>query len=288
MNDAKEVRKGPKGIDLDSLSLSDNAVMTLALTDNPRAVKAILAPILGRDDFEISDVVTQRRSELVEGHSVVFDCVATFADGTKCDIEMQKSMKGMNVERMLFYEAMLTASALKKGQDYEEMRPTILVVLGAGDFLGQSKPLRVFRWHDEETKKAISGKQTIYLADLRNGDMDTELGRLMADLRCPTPERIANTPLRETLSMVKWKQGGELMNQALWELYDDAIAEGRAKGLEQGLAEGRAKGLEQGRAEGRELVIVQLIRDGELPLAVGARTLGLSEEELLRRMEERK
>lgn len=264
-------RKGFHPIHIDSLSLADNAVMNIALQNNPVLAKAILAPILGRDDFDVTSVETQRHSELIEGHSVVFDCVICFRDGTLCDLEMQKSSQRMSIERILAYQDHFGCLAIKKGEDYLSRRPTIMVIINNGDLFGDGLPLYRLCPTVKETGKQFFDRQAVYVADINNPNLETELGKLMKDLRCKSPEDIHNPPLREMLRVIKSRKGEEVMNEELLRMYDEAIKEGHEKGLEEGR--------EKGRAEGRFEAYLQLVREGTIPLEVALEKLGVTKEE---------
>ena len=125
--------------------LADDAAMNAVFQNNPRLVKAVLVPILGRSDFTVVKVQTQKHVEGFDGHSVRFDCLVRFEDGTLCDLEMQKSGGGMNAERIQAYQDALGSLALGKGEDYARRKRTVLVVINDGDLLKEGLPLYEIR-----------------------------------------------------------------------------------------------------------------------------------------------
>ena len=88
-----------------------------------------------------------------------------------------------------------------------------------------------------------------------------------------------------------------ISNDILWELefkhaYDDSYRrgekEGIIKGKEQGLKEGKEEGLKEGEErgiiKGKEQGIIELVKDGLISLSVASKKLGLSEEEIKKKL----
>ena len=283
-------------------SLSDSAVLRVVMKGNVEAAKAILVPILNRDDFEVESVDTEQRYQMFGAHAVCFDCVIRFRDGTICDLEVQKAKKGMTLDRILFYASMLRVSFLPEGAPYEGTRKTIVIFIYDGDFFGEGDPLYVLGWSKKGSPNFIDVKQSVYIVNMKNQDLSTALGRLMHDLTCTTSAEVQDSALAKTLSMVESKQGETKVNEKLLDIFDQAKEEGREEGRAEGREEGRAEGREEGRAEGREegriegleeglakgqtRTLLNLVRDGSLPLSVAARNLGVSEEEFRRLLAE--
>ena len=65
----------------------------------------------------------------------------------------------------------------------------------------------------------------------------------------------------------------------------EGLAKGKAEGKAEGIAEGKAEGIAEGKAEGEvegmRKVVLQLLREGVLDLSHAARTLGVTESEVL-------
>ena len=276
-NRKSKLRKELRKVDIKTLSLSDDAVMNEVLPNNPKIAKTILAPILGRSDFEVRSVETQKKYKFFTRHAVVLDCVIEFEDGTLCDLELQKTKSGMPIERLLYYAAMLRVKALGEGISYQKARTNIIVVIYNGDYFGEGEPLyEVF--YRVQSGKAVDPKQMIYIANMKSQNKATPLGRLMADLTSSEPEKIADSTLRKALDMIQSSKGGKAVNERLLELQDRAIELGR----EEGHAEGRAEGL----ADGQRQTLLRLVQKGRLSVVEAAEELGVSEEEFQRLLDE--
>ena len=252
--------------------LADDAAMNVVFQNNPRLVKAVLAPILGRSDFTVVKVQTQKHVEGFAGHSVRFDCLIRFEDGTLCDLEIQKSGGGMSAERIQAYQDALGSLALGKGEGYARRKRTVLVVINDGDLLKEGLPLYEIRPMVLQTGKPFHDKSVIYVANLRDKDPSTELGRLMVDLECTDPSKMRIAPLREGLEMIQSEAGEKMMEREMEDLYERIMAEGRK--------EGRMKG----RLEGSSEMLIKLVRSGKITVEDAADELGISPEDFERMM----
>ncbi|MDY6391609.1 MAG: PD-(D/E)XK nuclease family transposase [Bacilli bacterium] len=223
-----------KSIPVQDLCLLDNVIMNVALKNNPDAVKEILAPIFGRSDFVVENVSTQWHSQLIEGHSVYFDCFVTLGDGTIVDIEFQKTKAKMPLERIQHYYNILGAMALQEKRDYSKRNRAILVAIIEGDCFDQGSPLYVFGGYARDGSGMRFGEDEIYIVNAKLTNENTALGELMHDLRCKDPKDIRNPVLRKTLAMVKLDKEEHAMNEELLELNDELFQEGYLTGREEG------------------------------------------------------
>ena len=143
-----------------------------------------------------------------------------------------------------------------------------------------------------QTGKPFHDKSVIYVANLRDKDPSTELGRLMADLECTDPSKMRIAPLREGLEMIQSEAGEEMMEREMEDLYERIMAEGRRlgfetghkKGQKEGRKEGREEGRMKGRLEGGSEMLIKLVRSGKITVEDAADELGISPEDFERMM----
>ena len=119
-----------------------------------------------------------------------------------------------------------------------------------------------------QTGKSFHDKSVIYIANLRDKDPSTELGRLMADLECTDPDKMRIAPLREGLEMIQSEAGEEMMEREMEDLYERIMAEGRLKGQKEGGSE----------------MLIKLVRGGKITVEDAADELGISPEDFERMM----
>ena len=250
--------------------LAYDTAFNLAITGNPAFAKAILVPILGRSDFEVKSVQAKYHVQGLGGHSEEFDCLLQFDDGTLCDLEMQKSAGGMTKDRVIAYRDALGRSAIMEGEVYGARRPTMLVIINNGDIFGDKLPLYEIRPVIMQTGKVFYDKSVIYIANLKHKDASTELGKLMMDLECEVPEEMHFAPLREGLEMIQSKRGLEMMDREIENIIKEAVAQCREVY--------RKEDREEGRVEGGALMLVKLVRSGDITVERAAEELGISVE----------
>ena len=117
-----------------------------------------------------------------------------------------------------------------------------------------------------QTGKVFYDKSVIYIANLKHKDASTELGKLMMDLECEVPEEMHFAPLREGLEMIQSKRGLEMMDREIENIIQEAIAECREVYRK------------EDREEGGALMLVKLVRSGDITVERAAEELGISVE----------
>lgn len=255
-------------IDLSEVNLTYDPAFSVALENNPTLAKAILIPILKRNDFEVKSVRTQALTIALYGHSITFDCLIEFSDGTYCNLEMQKAKAGMPFERMIYHRALLMARySLEKGEDkFKNLKPTIVVVLLDDDLTEEGLPLYRYSYRAEHSGEDLEPGQGIYVVNLRIKDASTELGRLMEDISASNPNEVHNPVFSDVLGMLKSEKGIKLMSDYRERMSEELREEWYAKGLEQGKTD----------------TLLSLYRDGLVTLEDAVKCLGISTEDFLK------
>lgn len=97
---------------------------------NEEITKEFISLIIGKEIKEISlDVSTVLERELLNTKLGILDIRAKLKDGTDFNIEMQiRDYKDMP-ERMLYYWSRLYSKKIGKGKMYEELTPTISILI---------------------------------------------------------------------------------------------------------------------------------------------------------------
>ena len=267
-------------LELQGRTLFDDKMVRLVLRNNTEVAKAILAPILGREDFKIISVSCQDVAQAPNSHSVWFDAVAKFDDGTVVDIEVQQRLDRAPKKRMRYYSSMLDISSLETGKDYRELHPCIVIFIVRGDVGGARLPIYHIRRIFQETGNEFGDESEIIIVNVNCSDESTSLGKVMHDLKTQEPEDMCVPVIKTAVERVKYAIEEGTMDEELYEIIKTAMPEAYneavAKGREQGLQEGREQGLQQGQRS----AILSLVRDGSITLEKAASVLGISEKEV--------
>ena len=273
-------------------TLEDDVFFSLCLENSTDSVSLILRIILGRDDLVVTEARTQRWMQNMLSRSVRLDVHATDRNGDFYNIEIQKDERRAERKRARYYSAMMDSRALGKGEDYSSLPESYVIFITRGDALGRGYALnRIDRTVAETGEPFGDGTHIVYVSS-ELADGDTELGKLMHDLRCTDPDDMHYNELRDMAAYYKTDEEGiEVMSGAFERImekktlqtrkemtsaFEKVMDEKTKQTREEGIKEGEANGLRKGRFEGREAVARSMIADGVIPLSKIAEYSGLT------------
>ena len=254
---------------LSDMTLMDDAYFTKYFDGSTECASLLLSVLLGRKDLKVTSATTQKWIEGGDKRSVKLDIYARDGSGRIYDVEIQRARKGASRKRARFYSAMLDADYLGKGKDFRELPEPYVIFITERDALGEGKAVYdIERVMKGSGKSFRDGTHILYIsADLT--DRDTDLGKLMHDLRCPDPERMHHRALRERARYLKRSEEGigemagefeRILKAKVKEAVKDAVKETRESSLK----------------EGARTTARTMIEDGSLPLSKIAKFSGLS------------
>ena len=91
------------------------------LAANPAVCQEILRVIMEDNLLVVSDVIVQASEQNIYGRSVRLDALCTLGNGTKCNIEVQRSDNDDHLKRVRYNASMITAKESKTGTKFEEV-----------------------------------------------------------------------------------------------------------------------------------------------------------------------
>ena len=236
---------------LSDMTLMDDAYFTRYFDGSTECASLMLSVLLGRKDLKVTRATTQKWIEGGDKRSVRLDIFARSADGRIFDVEIQRAKKGAGRKRARFYSAMLDADYLDKGGKFKELPESYVIFITERDALGEGKAVYdIERVMKGSGKSFRDGTHILYIsADLT--DRNTDLGKLMHDLRCPDPERMHYKALRERARYLKRSEEGigemtgefdrilkAKVKEAVKETRESSLKEGRKEMARSLLAEG--------------------------------------------------
>ena len=262
---------------LSDMTLEDDIFFSCCLDGSNECVSLMLRIILGRDDLSVTRTETQRWMHNILEHSVRLDVHAADAMGNLYNIEIQKDERGAERKRARYYSAMIDSRALGKSDGYESLPESYVIFITRGDAIGEGNALNVIERTVKGTGKDFCDGSHIVYVSSSLADEETDLGRLMHDLRCSDPDKMHYNELRERVAYYKKEMEGiEDMSGKFEEIMQRKINEARTESLKKGEANGLQKGLQRGRSEGRQEVARSMVRDGSIPLSKIAEFSGLT------------
>ena len=193
---------------LSDMTLMDDAYFTKYFDGSTECASLLLSVLLGRKNLKVTKATTQKWIEGRDKRSVRLDIFARDGSGRIYDVEIQRARKGAGRKRARFYSAMLDADYLDKGGKFKELPESYVIFITERDAIGKGRAMyRIDRRIDGTFEDFGDGAHILYVsADLV--DRDTDLGKLMHDLRCPDPERMHYKALRERARYLKRSEEG--------------------------------------------------------------------------------
>ena len=236
------------------------------------------------------------------GKLSILDVLFELPDGEKIMVEMQKSrIPGMK-ERLIHEWAHVAAGQLSQGQDYENFRKVIFVVISENNIIDDSPCyIHRYRLYDEKQQsrftdlmgfviielaklpdasdgsaawlwaKFIASESEAEMTELAKENKGIEKGRLTL-VKLSADERAQYIAHLEERERRDW-------NASMKGAREEGEARGLAEGEAKGLAEGEAKGLAEGEAKERRANAERMKADGMDPALI-AKYTELSPEEI--------
>ena len=250
---------------LSGMTLMDDAYFTKYFDGSTECASLMLSVLLGRKDLKVTKATTQKWIEGGDKRSVKLDIYARDGSGRIYDVEIQRARKGAGRRRARFYSAMLDADYLDQGGKFKELPESYVIFITERDAIGKGRAMyRIDRRIDGTFEDFGDGTHILYVStDL--AERNTDLGKLMHDLRCPDPERMHYKALRERARYLKRSEEG--IGEMAGEF--DRILNAKVK---EAVKETRESSLK----EGARTTARTMIEDGSLPLSKIAKFSGLS------------
>lgn len=230
--------------------LMDDTFMSKVFEDK-RCTELVLRIILNRDDLIVDHVNCQQDIKNLQGRSIRMDILAHDRKGVIYNIEVQNDDAGADPKRARYNSSLLDTNITEAGDKYDQLRETYVIFITRNDVLGSGLPIyHIDRTIEETGEKFKDDAHIIYVnSSIQN---ETKLGKLMQDFWCKRGEEMNYEVLAERVSFFKEKKEG--VNQ-MCEILDEVKRESKLETL------------------------VDLVKDGAIPLDIAAKKANMSEEE---------
>jgi hypothetical protein len=253
---------------VDNLTLFDDQFMARVFDQNKEATQLLLSIILNQN-VEIKTVEGQDdlKNPVIKGRGVKLDVLAKNTKGDYIDIEVQRDVSKASVQRARFYSAMVDSRMLKEGDDFKNIRDSIVLFICEKDKFKRGKAIyKIERKFLDNNDLFNDGNHIIYV----NGEYDGNdaLGKLIHDFKCKDYKEMYYKELREGVKYFKEEEGREEMCESIENYANKKVQIARE--------EGKLEGRKNGRIE----ITISLINDGILTVEDAAKRLEISVEEL--------
>ena len=253
-----------------------NLLMQLLFNENVRLVEELLNGVLGRSDFRVITVETEKKfPALLLQKAVQLDVLATLDDGSKVNIEIQIKEAGADPFRSRFYHSIMDTNHLRRGESYNDLPCTYVIFITEKDIFGLGE--RIYTFTDLDIRLNLplnNGQYTIYVNRCAEYD-GSRLADILHDFGCCNPDDMRVDYIRREVNFYKnTEEGNKVINMMSNSFY--------AAGMKKGEAKGEAKGRAEGEIIGRVREKIKYIGKGFETLSEAAKDIGISEDEFRR------
>lgn len=175
------------------------------------------------DSLIVEDVIVQRSVRNIYGRSVRLDALCVLGDGTRCNIEVQRTNSDNHLKRARYNAACITARETEPGENFENIPSIIIVYISEADFLGYGKTIyhidKVIR---ENNKKIDDGLKEVFVNTSVNDG--TKIAELM---QCFMQKEVHNSKFPKLSSRVRYLKEEEGGISTMCDLMEKYILEAK-------------------------------------------------------------
>ena len=253
---------------LENFRLMDDTFMSKCLENAPECIELMLRIIIGKKDLKVVKSQTEYPIKSLQGRGVRFDVFAKDSKGREYDIEIQRADRGAEPKRARYNSALMDANALKSGEDFGKLRDMYVIFITETDVMKRGQEVYVYDRTERASGDILNdGTHIIYVNGATRSE--TEIGKLVHDLRCRDAAKMHFDVLKKRVSQFKNSEEGRLyMCEAMERIAERREARGKREGKREGIAEGKR--------ENMLATAKRMLKDGILALKDVARYTGLS------------
>ncbi len=242
--------------------------------------------------------------DLLDDKLGILDIKARLNDNVVCNVEMQICDKKNIEKRLLFYWSKMYSQGIKQGQDYDELKRTIVILISDYNLEKFKKiPEYVTKWNIREEKYGkiiLTDVLEIYIIELnklKNGAVkdNQKLNSWLYFIK--SSKVVVNKNMREE-DIEEIKKAQKILEDISADEHEKWLAEMRLKyirdkhaiedfGYDKGYKTGQSKGIEIGKEQGIEIgstkkqeEIVRNLKKKNMDAKFIAEVTGLTEEEI--------
>ena len=242
--------------------------------------------------------------DLLDDKLGILDIKARLNDNVVCNVEMQICDKKNIEKRLLFYWSKMYSQGIKQGQDYDELKRTIVILISDYNLEKLKKiPEYVTKWNIREEKYGkiiLTDVLEIYIIELnklKNGVVkdNQKLNSWLYFIK--SSKVVVNKNMREE-DIEEIKKAQKILEDISADEHEKWLAEMRLKyirdkhaiedfGYDKGYKSGQSKGIEIGKEQGIEIgstkkqeEIVRNLKKKNMDAKFIAEVTGLTEEEI--------
>ena len=282
----------------EDLTISNDFMFKEVMKSNKGLCKRLVGSIMQQDIEDIIYIDTEKTLQpYYDSRGIRLDVILADKNHTRYNLEMQaKNVIGDTGEALLpkrtrYYQSVIDMDMLKKGQDFDELDPLVLIFICTFDLYKEGRYVYTFKSRClENLELELANDVTVKLVNAKGeqGQVNDLLKNFLQYVMTNEPvDDFTEDVERQVWAVKNDKKAREeymVLQAKIREHEIVAYEAGEAQGHAEGLAEGREEGLAQGLAEGeakksRETAL-EMLKDGE-PLTKIMKYSKLGQEDIL-------
>ena len=257
----------------EDLKISNDFMFKEVMKSNKGLCKRLVGSIMQQDIEDIVYIETEKTLQpYYDSRGIRLDVILADENHTRYNLEMQaKNVIGDTGEALLpkrtrYYQSVIDMDMLKKGQDFDELDPLVLIFICTFDLYKEGRYVYTFKSRClENLELELANDVTVKLVNAKGkqGQVNTLLKNFLQYVMTNEPvDDFTEDVERQVWAVKNDKKAREeymVLQAKIREheivAYEAGEAQGHAAGLAEGLAEGEAK-------KSRETAI-EMLKDGE-------------------------
>ena len=275
----------------EDLTISNDFMFKEVMKSNKGLCKRLVGSIMQQDIEDIVYIETEKTLQpYYDSRGIRLDVILADDNHTRYNLEMQarnvisKAGVALLPKRTRYYQSVIDMDMLKKGQDFDELDPLVLIFICTFDLYKEGRYVYTFKSRClENLELELANDVTVKLVNAKgkHGQVNTLLKNFLRYVMTNEPvDDFTEDVERQVWAVKNDKKAREeymVLQAKIREheivAYEAGEAQGHAAGLAEGLAEGEAK-------KSRETAIKMLKK--QKPLSEIKEFTDMSEEEIVR------
>ena len=261
----------------EDLTISNDFMFKEVMKSNKGLCKRLVGSIMQQDIEDIVYIETEKTLQpYYDSRGIRLDVILADKNHTRYNLEMQaKNVIGDTGEALLpkrtrYYQSVIDMDMLKKGQDFDELDPLVLIFICTFDLYKEGRYVYTFKSRClENLELELANDVTVKLVNAKgkHGQVNTLLKNFLRYVMTDEPVDEFTKDVARQIVAVKNDPIARRDYMVLATRIKDArragYVEGEAKGRADGLAEGREEGLAEGEAKKSRETALEMLKDGE-------------------------
>ena len=252
-------------IKFENLQISNDYMFKEVMKSNKGLCKILVGSIMQQEIEDIFYIETEKTLQpYYDSRGIRLDVILADENHTRYNLEMQarnvisKAGVALLPKRTRYYQSVIDMDMLKKGQDFDQLNPLVLIFICTFDFYNEGRYIYTFKSRClENLELELANDVTVKLVNAKgkHGKVNTLLKNFLQYV-------MTNKPVDDFTKDVErqvWAVKNDKKAREEYMVLQAKIREHEIVAFEAGEAKGRAEGLAAGEAQGEANQIIAMV-----------------------------